>query len=88
MKEATGELNITVIVVIIVAMLSFFFFTVIWPNIRTNFQKNTNCDIAICECPDKNESNGKCNTTAGTVVTCYYKDKNGNKQDIPCVWKG
>ncbi len=87
MKEATGELNITVIVVIIVAMLSFFFFTVIWPNIRTNFQKNTNCDIAICECPDKGPD-GKCNTTAGTVVTCYYKDKNGSKQDIPCVWKG
>ena len=38
MKEATGELNMTLIVVVIVALLSFFFFSVIWPNIKGGFR--------------------------------------------------
>lgn len=84
MKEATGELNLTVIVVIIVALLSFFFFSIVWPNIRTNFRHTTNCDDAICPCPSY-DSEGKCNYT-GTTVECYVK---GNKnQKIICSWKG
>ena len=34
MKEATGELNSTLIVVIIVAALAALFYTVIWPMIK------------------------------------------------------
>ena len=47
MKEATGELNGTLIVVIAIAALSAFFFTVIWPLIRQNLVNNKK-DIIYC----------------------------------------
>lgn len=79
MKEATSELNITVIVVIIVAMLSFFFFGILWPNIRSNIKHGINCDEAICE----STSNGD-----GTV-DCYPKGSFGDaSKKIICTWKG
>ena len=87
MKEATGELNVTVIVVIIVALLSFFFFGIIWPAINANYEYNTKCDEAICLCPDR-DSNGKCLIPSGGTVECYYKDNNGNRHNITCAWKG
>ena len=77
MKEATGELNLTVIVVTIVALLSFFFFAVLWPSIRNNFAKETRCDEAICL---------KENVSAdGKSVECTLKDSN---ETITCAWKG
>lgn len=87
MKEATGELNMTVIVVTIVAMLSFFFFTILWPNIKANFAKNTKCDEAICECPERDNSTGKCIVPESGYVTCKYVDSSG-EHDIICAWKG
>ena len=87
MKEATGELNLTVIVVIIVALLSLFFFSFIWPSIQNNFAKNTRCDEAICPCPER-DSSGKCVVPEGGSVDCYYYDNQGTKQDITCAWKG
>lgn len=86
MKEATGELNLTLIVAIIVAMLSLFFFYVLWPNIKGNIALSSNCDAAICECPDGyRDQNGTC-TYKGTSVECYAKG-NPNKKFI-CTWKG
>jgi len=49
MKEATGELNMTVFVIIVVAILAAFFFTIIWPMIRNNMARTTKCSDAICE---------------------------------------
>ena len=43
MKEATGELNTTVIVVIIVAMLVAFFYFTIWPALKNNMNQNSAC---------------------------------------------
>ena len=79
MKEASGELNMTVFVVTVVAALGAFFFTIIWPVIRNNMASNTRCSDAICE----KEPNGD-----GTV-NCYYLDKKGNRvSEFTCVWKG
>ena len=36
MKEATGELNITVITVVAIAAVGAFFYAFIWPNIKKN----------------------------------------------------
>lgn len=80
MKEATSELNLTVIVVIIVALLSLFFFSILWPSIQSNFSKNTKCDEAICPKEGTTPKDGE--------VTCTYRNKNGEEEDITCAWKG
>ena len=87
MKEASGELNLTVIVVVIVALLSIFFFSFILPSIQNNFAKNTRCDEAICPCPER-DNNGNCVVPEGGQVTCTYRDDNGTEHDITCAWKG
>lgn len=79
MKEATGELNSTVVVVAAVSLLAAFFFTVLWPSIKNNMNQNTKCSKAWCD---------KCNDSNGcSTVTCHYMDGNTQK-DITCVWKG
>lgn len=79
MKEAMGELNMTVIVVVIIAGLSLFFFSFLWPRIRGDFTSKTKCDAAICPA-DERFGDG--------LVKCYYRDKTGQKHDITCTWKG
>ena len=82
MKEATGDLNSSVIVVISVGILSAFFFTVLWPMIHNNMQKNINCDKAICNCKEMNGDRTKCK--------CEVKDDDGNVviDDLWCPYKG
>ncbi len=85
MKEATGELNVTVVVVIIVALLAFFFFSFLWPRIHGGFRQSTNCDMAICVCEDKDEQ-GRCQIPVGGYLQCHVR---GNENEvITCPWKG
>lgn len=60
MKEATGELNLAVIVAISVGILAAFFFGVMWPMINQNFQRNAQCSKAICDCKDAKNNGYKC----------------------------
>lgn len=77
MKEATGELNSTVIVVIAVSILAAFFYMVIWPMLKNNMDQNSKCSDAWCE---------KCTDPAGCqMVVCHYGD---NDNTIMCPWKG
>lgn len=62
MKEASGELNVAVIVVVAVGVLSAFFFSILWPQMRGNHVKNTKCSEAIC---------GK-DVNSDGMVTCRY----------------
>jgi hypothetical protein len=82
MKEATGELNMTVVIVIAVGVLAAFFYTTIWPLISNNYKSNTNCNNAICKCTD---GTNKCK-----MAECYVVDKNGNQDgdSFQCPWKG
>ena len=78
MKEATGELNSTVIVIISVGVLATFFFSYLWPMIHNNFQKQADCNRATCDCSEKaREGNeGYCSCTASGVegtFRCVYK---------------
>lgn len=79
MKEATGELNITVVIVVAVGFLSVFFFGVLWPSIKGTYIATNRCSDAICG-TDRDANN---------MVTCHYY-KNGVKQgdSFKCVWKG
>ena len=78
MKEASGELNATIIVVLAVGVLMAFFYYTIWPIIKTNLDNNSKCSKAICEsCSNKN---GKCD-----YVKCHLE---GKKEEFECVYKG
>ena len=90
MKEATGELNITLVIVIAVSILVAFFYFVIWPDLDANFQANSKCSRAICEnpCKGSNDKNS-CDDAVGQLVKCYWVDNKGDKHDdIYCPWKG
>ncbi len=43
MKEATGELNMTVITVVAIAAVGLLFTMFVWPNIQSNLALNTAC---------------------------------------------
>jgi len=77
MKEATGELNMTVVVVISVGVLTTFFFTYLWPIIRNNFEQNASCSDATCDCSEeiRNSNDGKCvcSINNGEEFLCVYK---------------
>lgn len=72
MKEATGELNMTVITVVAIAAVGAFFYAFVWPAIKTSITKNTNCATAYgCVC-------------TGDTCSCSYDDEAGNQQPITC----
>ena len=72
MKEATGELNMTVVTVVAIAAVAAFFYAFIWPSIKTNIINSTKCSNAFnCQC------NGK-------TCTCDYTDENGAVQEVTC----
>lgn len=51
MKEATGELNMTVITVVAIAAVAAFFYAFVWPNIKATINRNTYCSQAWgCSC--------------------------------------
>lgn len=66
MKEATGELNMTVITVVAIAAVAAFFYAFVWPMIKNNITRNTYCANAYgC---DANNAN------------CSYLDETGAEQ--------
>ena len=85
MKEATGELNLTIIVVIAVALLVAFFYYTIWPHLDNNFKANSKCSQAICENPCGEGSN-KNNCPDEGLAKCYLKGDKDNT--FLCPWKG
>ena len=82
MKEATGELNATVVVMSAIAVLIAFFYYTLWPIIKSNFQRNSQCSKAICE-PCKADTNGEKNCD---FVVCH--PKNDPTNTFTCVYKG
>ena len=48
MKEATGELNMTVVTVVAIAAIAAFFYTVVWPGIKESIEAGQKCASAIC----------------------------------------
>lgn len=66
MKEATGELNMTVVTVVAIAAVAAFFYAFVWPSIQASIKKNT-CDA---QCPENNAAciNSCMNTTNNTTT--------------------
>jgi hypothetical protein len=92
MKEATGELNATLVVVLTIGVLSTFFFTVIWPQLKTNLNSKTRCSDAVCP-TTCDENTRKCTPnwadSEHRTVKCIYK-RNSDDQgtEIVCPYKG
>ena len=65
MKEATGELNMTVVTVVAIAAVAAFFYAFVWPNIKnsiTDSVTSNTADAAACEKQNKTYKcvNGSC----------------------------
>ena len=75
MKEATGELNFTVVVVLAVSLMSAFFFTVIWPMLRENTNQAPKCNQAVCDKTPASDNPGmvRCRMDDGTELLCVWK---------------
>ena len=84
MKETTGELNAAVVVIMAIGVLMAFFYYTIWPMMRENFNKNSQCSKAICD-PCKDPSTGKIVHTCD-YVECHSKDDPNTI--FKCVYKG
>lgn len=77
MKEATGELNVTLITFIAVALLSAFFFMVLWPMIKQGLREDEGCARAVCD--SGYNSNG--------MAYCY--NPNDSSKDLfECPFRG
>ena len=77
MKEATSNLNASVVAIMFVAALVAFFYTVLWPSIKSNLNATTSCSKAVCE---------KCETNDCSMVKCHMPGDKSNY--FECVWKG
>ena len=86
MKEATGELNMTVIVSISIGILAAFFFGVLWPMINGNFQKNSQCNKALCDCAKTTRENIEKET--GRKNNCLCKENTNSTSTFYCPFKG
>ena len=83
MKEATGELNMTVVTVVAIAAVGGFFYAFVWPSIRAGLMKNTCSNV----CPVGDDQSRSVSVAKGEndTYTCTCPDgstltvdKNGN----------
>ena len=72
MKEATGELNMTVVTVVAIAAIGAFFYAFIWPSIKNSITSSVNCNQANCDQSSCTTSNGKT-----TCSSCSVTDETG-----------
>ncbi len=83
MKEASGELNMTVVTVVAIAAVAAFFYAFVWPTVKQNIINSTKCSNAICD-NKKCENDGsktKCTNACvdpsdpdGEAFTCVFSD--------------
>ena len=79
MKQATGELNMTVVVVVAVGILAAFFYTTIWPVIKNSYISTSKCNDAVCD---------PSSVSDGMATCVYYKNGSPVGDSFKCVWKG
>lgn len=71
MKEATGELNMTVVTVVAIAAVGAFFYAFVWPGIKATITASTNCASAVCP--------------SGDTDHCTYVDSNNATKEVNCT---
>lgn len=92
MKEATGELNMTVVTIVAIAALLAFFYLLIWPNLKIGMALSSACTSANGA---KYETKGGSGTDAWTITcpenttgtqVCTYK-QGSNTSTRSCTTK-
>ena len=84
MKEATGELNMTVVTVVAIAAVGAFFYAFVWPSIHDSIIASTNCASAQCsECTYDSDKTVCTKCMYGATfdkgpITCQFKGSNGS----------
>ena len=81
MKEATGELNMTVITVVAIAAVGAFFYAFIWPTIQTNLTLSNACSSAGDNDYNDPENGVECKSRVCTCTSVVggCKRNNANK---------
>ena len=86
MKEASGELSMTAVAVVAIAAIGVLFSTLIWPNIRRNITRNTNCSQAFNCTPRDDGQNADCfyceddDCTTPTPIVCTASQIENNNE--------
>ena len=75
MKEATGELNMTVVTVVAIAAVAAFFYAFVWPQVKNSISQGTKFARAVCPSTCK---------AGDTCPDCKYQDEDGNTQTVTC----
>ena len=73
MKEATGELNLTVVVVVLVAALVALFSIFIWPTVQNGLHDDEKCSDAVCGSDDDKDGYVQCTRNGSEPFQCPYK---------------
>lgn len=74
MKEATGELNMTVVTVVAIAAVAAFFYAFVWPAIQASIERNTKCAAAY-----------NCSEVSEDEMECLY-DEDGDGEDPETIF--
>ena len=88
MKEATGELNMTVVTIVAIGALLAFFYAVIWPGIQTSMALTSACNAGPeTVTGDQNTPEGGVTCTKRTnngSFTCTYRNSKNNTSTKTC----
>lgn len=90
MKEATGELNMTVVTIVAISALVAFFYLVIWPVVQTGMALTSACSSAGGAAMTIDNDDGskitctKNTAPSGNNATCTYTAKNGKTTQKAC----
>ena len=90
MKEATGELNMTVVTIVAIAALLAFFYFLIWPNLKIGMALSSACSAAngayYKTTADDDSWTITCDDAGGdpSAQTCDY-ESNGKKSSRKCT---
>ena len=92
MKEATGEINLAVIVMISIGVLMAFFFGVFWPMLDFNFTSTAQCNKAVCNCSEESIRGlpGLHEVEGIMYCTCWDDEEEDRSSDnsFDCLYRG
>ncbi len=80
MKEATGELNMTVVTVVAIAALMAFFYLIIWPTIKTGLTLTSACSASNGDTYTMTDKDGNSVTCGGGSCTFTDADSGSTNQ--------